>query len=64
MLELTHRDLITLTSMLCDYATMESCLAPDEVDIVIKIAVQANFPQDSIERLWRIHADAVATLEQ
>jgi hypothetical protein len=49
--------------MLCDYATIENCLAPDEVDIVIKIAVRANFPQDSIERLWRIHADAVATLE-
>lgn len=63
MLELTHRDLVTLASMLCDYATIENCLAPDEVDIVIKIAVQANFPQDSIERLWRIHADAVATLE-
>jgi hypothetical protein len=64
MLELTHRDLVTLASMLCDYATIENCLAPDEVDIIIKIAVQANFPQDSIERLWRIHADAVATLEQ
>jgi hypothetical protein len=63
MLELTHRDLVTLASMLCDYATIENCLAPDEVDIIIKIAVQANFPQDSIERLWRIHADAVATLE-
>jgi len=62
-MQLDQTEIRTLASMLCDYAQMEMCLAPDEVDIVIKVAVQANFPQDSIERLWRIHAEAVANLD-
>jgi hypothetical protein len=62
-MQLDQTETRTLASMLCDYAQMETCLAPDEVDIVIKVAVQANFPQDTIEALWRIHAESMATLE-
>ena len=62
-MQLNETETRILAAMVCDYATMESCLVPDELDIVIKIAVAANFPQDSIEALWRIHAKAVADLE-
>ncbi len=62
-MQLNETETRILASMLCDYAQCEMCLAPDELDIVIKIAVQANFPQDSIEALWRLHAESVANLE-
>ena len=61
-MQLDQTETRTLAAMLCDYATIENCLAPDELDVVIKVAVAANFPQDSIELLWRIHSAAVATL--
>jgi hypothetical protein len=63
MQNLTIHETRLLASMLCDYATIENCLAPDEVDIIIKIAVNAGFPQDTIEALWRVHSASVATLE-
>lgn len=62
-MELSKTEIRTLAAMLCDYAQAEMCLAPDELDIVIKIAINANFPQDSIEALWRLHAESLANLE-
>lgn len=62
-MKLSIQETRILASMLCDYAQCEMCLAPHELDIVIKIAVQADFPQDSIEALWRVHAESVANLE-
>lgn len=62
-MQLTFIELRTLAAMLCDYATIENCLAPDELDIVIKVAVSANFPQNSIEHLARIRANAIADLD-
>jgi hypothetical protein len=52
-----------LASILCDYATIENCLAPHELDLIIKVAINADFPQDTIEALWRVHSQAVADLE-
>ena len=61
-MQLDPLEIRTLAAMVCDYATIENCLAPYELDIAIKIAIAANFPQDSIEHLRRIHAQAVDDL--
>lgn len=54
----------TLAAMLCDYAEIEGTgITPPELELIIKIATNANFPQNSIEHLWRIHAEATALLE-
>lgn len=52
-----------IASILCDYAQIESCLAPDELDVVINVAREAGFPQNSIEALARMRANAIALLE-
>lgn len=58
-MELKEHEVRTLAVMICDYAGIQDVSpTPDEMDIVIKLAVAANFPQDSIERLWRIHEAA------
>lgn len=62
-MQLNPGQIRALASMLCDYATVENCLEPHELDIIIAIAVEANFPQDTIERVWRVHAQALADLE-
>lgn len=52
-----------VASILCDYAQIESCLAPDELDVVIDVAREAGFPQNSIEALARMRANAIALLD-
>lgn len=63
-MKIENSDLSLLAMMLCDYAEIEGiCITPPELELIVRIATEANFPQSSIEHLWRIHAKAVATLE-
>jgi hypothetical protein len=62
-MQLDQNETRVLAAMLCDYATIENCLAPDELDIVMKVAVASNFPEDSLNIIRRLHAESVANLE-
>lgn len=63
-MQLNPETIRTLAVMLCDYAQIEGiCLEPHEVDSIIELASAANFPQSTIEELWRIHALAALEME-
>ena len=59
MMQLKQDEIRDIAVMLCDYANIEGIgLEPHQVYLAIRFAVAANFPQDTIERLWRIHTIA------
>lgn len=63
-MKIEKSDLYLLAMMLRDYAETEGTgVTPPELELIVRIATEANLPQNSIEHLWRIHAASVATLE-
>ena len=64
VMKIENYELSLLAVMLCDYAEIEGiCITPPELELIINIVREAKLPQNTVEHLWRIHAQAVATLE-
>lgn len=63
-MKIENSDLYLLAMMLCDYAEIEGTgITPPELELIVRIATEANFPQNTVEHLWRIHAKATELLE-
>lgn len=62
-MKIENSDLSLLAYILCDYTEIEGTgITPPELELIARIATEANFPQSTIEALWRKHAEAEATL--